>query len=74
MPEFVVIDRFEGDWAVLERADLSIVTVALAAVPPGTREGEVLRLDGDGSLHPDAEETQRRRERILDLQDSLFED
>ena len=74
MTEFVTIDRFEGDWAVLERADLSTVAVTRSQLPAEAREGEVLRLNPDGSFEMDTEETQRRRERILHLQNSLFDE
>ncbi len=60
----IVVDRIEGELAVLE-LDGQSVTVPVALLPPGTREGDVLRLvvdpDATHAQHTDAE---RRLERL----------
>ncbi len=61
MPEWIVIDRLEGDIAVCEYPGGDIRTLPLEALPEHTREGDCLRLEGDRLLH-DPDETCRRRE------------
>ncbi|HEX5166698.1 MAG TPA: DUF3006 domain-containing protein [Thermomicrobiales bacterium] len=56
--------------AVLIDDDGSQLVLPLALLPEGTRVGDVLNL----SLAPDADETQRRRKRVKDLQKKLFGD
>ena len=60
-----VIDRFEGNWAVLENTQtLEIKKHAREDLPPGVSEGAALRLNADGSFGYDKAETAARRERI----------
>ena len=39
----VIIDRFEGDFAVVELPDLSMVNLPIALVP-GAKEGDVVKI------------------------------
>jgi hypothetical protein len=62
------LDRFEGDWAVLlleEEAKEFLIPRSL--LPPGTGEGEVLKL----RLERDRSETRSRREEIERLREEL---
>ena len=57
----VTIDRFEGEIAVLLVCDEeTVVNVHRSDLPPGARQGDVLRLEAT----VDYEETKRRREAV----------
>ena len=71
--EYLSVDRIENDTAVCERDDMSVVELALSALPQGTKEGSVLKVEnGIYSLYESEEK--RRRKRILELQNMLFSD
>lgn len=54
-----VIDRFEGDLAVLEEESGAMRDIPRARLPQDVRQGDVL-IEQNGSLHVDTAETQRR--------------
>ncbi|WP_216322776.1 DUF3006 domain-containing protein [Deinococcus aestuarii] len=59
-----VVDGLEGHLARVELEDGEIVDMALASLPRGVKEGDVLRVvveGGDFSLELDPAETARRR-------------
>lgn len=68
---FYAIDRFEGEFAVLQDDDERSYTVARADLPAGARQGDVLFRRGDGGYAAAPEETQARRERIRRLEERL---
>jgi len=43
----VTIDRFEGDFAVCEKADRSMMNIKRNRLPSNAREGDVLLIKGD---------------------------
>lgn len=59
----VIIDRFEGDFAVVELEDLSTVNLPKVLVP-GSKEGDIVTIE--------VSEDKQRHERIEKLADSLF--
>ena len=67
------IDRFEGDWAVVELEDREFVDISIDLYPDA-KEGSVILIDGDGKVIASAQETDEQRERINELMDRLFED
>jgi hypothetical protein len=72
-----VIDRFEGDFAILFISDgKKHLDVPRKSLPEGSREGTWLQveLDGDTLLHVqlDPEETARVRERIAEKRAKLM--
>ncbi len=71
--ETLIIDRFEGDLAVCEREDCSMVAIEISRLPKGVRPGNILKIENDGTIRLDAEEELRRREMIYKMQESLFE-
>ncbi len=71
--ETLIIDRFEGDLAVCEREDCSMVAIEKTRLPKGVRPGNILKIEDDGTIRLDAEEELRRREMIYKMQESLFE-
>ena len=71
--ETLIIDRFEGDLAVCEREDCSMVAIEKSRLPKGVRPCNILKIEDDGTIRLDAEEELRRREMIYKMQESLFE-
>ncbi len=69
--ERYIIDRFEGDFAVLESENGGTVDV-LKSELPDAREGDVITLE-NGFYKVDKEETQRRQELIAEKMRKLFE-
>jgi len=61
----LIIDRFEGDFAVVE-TDNGFINIPKTDVPADAKEGDVLLL----SLSKD--ETEARKKRIDGMMDSLF--
>jgi len=63
----LIIDRFEGDFAVVETSN-GIVNIPRTDMPPAAREGDVLVLDLDKTG------TEARKERINGMMNKLFKD
>lgn len=68
----IVIDRFEGDFAVCEYPDGRMKNILLVDLPINAREGEVL-VESGGEYVLDSVETESRRERIKQKADKLFD-
>lgn len=64
----LIIDRFEGDFAVCETEALEFVNLPKAALPSGVKEGDVI------AISIDKLETDKRKEKIEGLMNSLFKD
>lgn len=64
-----IIDRFEGDWAILE-VDRVTFNIPKVLLPEGAREGDVVEID----ISINEKATARRRQRISELADDLFEE
>mgnify|MGYP003318288555 CR=1 FL=1 len=67
MKKFIV-DRIEGDKAVLECENGDMVNLELKALPKNIKEGDVI------SYFLNSDETKARKEKIKNLMNSLFED
>ena len=72
MKKFIV-DRFEGNKAVLECENGETAVFERKALPKNIKEGDVLRFE-NGSCYLNAEETADRKKRINKLMQSLFGD
>ena len=68
----MIIDRFEGGFAVCELDNGEMADIPRERLPADAKEGSVLK-EIDGALVLDAGEAERRRARIRALEDSLFE-
>ena len=64
----VTIDRFEGEYAVVEIDDGSFANLPLALVPTGADEGSVI------SITLDTAAAESRRKEVGRLMDKLFEE
>ncbi|NLY44259.1 MAG: DUF3006 domain-containing protein [Clostridiaceae bacterium] len=62
----VIIDRFEGEYAVVELEDKTMVNLPKVLVP-GARDGDVIRIEID------VEETKKRKNQIEQLIDKMWE-
>ncbi len=64
----LIIDRFEGEYAVCETQSLEFVNIPKKALPENAKEGDVLTVAIDGG------ETESRKKKIDGLMNSLFSD
>lgn len=69
----LVIDRFEGKYAICEGEEQRYFAIELQELPEDVSPGSVLEITEEGELVLNEEETQRRRQRILEKQRSAFE-
>ncbi len=67
----IIVDRFEGAYAVCEMDDQSMQTIPLAELPSGIKEGDVLTVV-DGEYVRDVQQTKERTERIAQKMNRLF--
>ena len=67
----LIVDRIEEGIAVLEKEDFTHIHINLSELPEGTKEGSVLSFDGTTYV-PDSDEEERRRQRILEMQNMIF--
>ena len=63
----LIIDRFEGDFAVIETSD-GMVSIPVPDIPKDCKEGDVLVLAVDSSA------AKKRKKRVDGLMNDLFSD
>lgn len=68
----LVIDRFEGEYALCESEGQEYFAIETSRLPLGAKAGCVLVLSERGELSLDMEETERRRQRIAEKQRRAF--
>jgi hypothetical protein len=68
----VIIDRFEGYYAVCEKADRTMIDIKRIDIPSESKEGDVLYIDNN-VITIDIEETKKRRKEIEKLTKDLWE-
>lgn len=74
----VIIDRFEGGYAVAEPVSgKEFIDLPISALPSGVKEGDIIniKLSSDNkiiSAEIDKDETENRQERIKDLINQVF--
>lgn len=69
----VVVDRIEGQFAVVELPDRTTMDVPLMELPDGTKPSDCLEYVGGKYLFK-LQETQRRKNEIKKLMDSMWND
>jgi hypothetical protein len=67
----VIIDRFEGNLAICEKPDRSMIEIPRKRLPVGVKEGDVLIIEGD-KIQIDEAETFARRKKASDLLNELW--
>ena len=68
----IILDRFEGDFAVIYEDD-ALKNIPKELVDINAKEGTVL-IKKENKYYLDEKNTAVRREKIVELQESLFED
>lgn len=68
----VVVDRFEGQYAVCEKENREMIDFEKSKLPSGVSEGDVLIIEGD-NIYIDLEETTRRKKKIEETMDDLWQ-
>ena len=68
----VTIDRFEGDFAVCEKADRTMINIKKDKLPGDAKEGDVLIIEGD-NIKVDSASTAERAKAIKSLMDKLWD-
>jgi hypothetical protein len=66
----VVIDRFEGDFAVCEKEDRTMFNIKRNKLPNNAKEGDVLIIQGD-LITINITETARRKKFAQELADNI---
>ncbi len=62
----LIVDRFEGGFAICEDEELRTVALERERLPDGAEEGSVLLLSGEGALLLDREATAARRQQLAE--------
>ncbi len=68
----VILDRFEGEYALCENEDRVMIKVRRSQIPVEAREGSFLEIGEDGCTLLN-EEQKTREEHIKTLMDDLWE-
>ncbi len=72
----VIVDRFEGEYAVCELSDkekgTTTILIEKIKLPCDVKEGDILGVENNSYVIL-KEETEKRRKKIIGLSDSLFE-
>lgn len=68
----VIIDRFEGKFAVCEKEDRTMIDIKKSKIPSIAKEGDVLSIDNDVIII-DIEKTEKKRREIENLTEDLWE-
>lgn len=67
----VIIDRFEGVYAVCEKENSEMIDIEKDRLPLDTKEGDVLIIS-EGNIRIDEIETKNREEKIKKMMDDLW--
>jgi len=69
---FFTIDRFEGNFAVLEnRTTGEMIDIPRSKISQDAKESDIIKLDNTGIYIVDHEETKKQREVMKDLMDKI---
>lgn len=66
----VIIDRFEGKYAICEKENKEMIDIETDKIPTGAKEGDVLIIAND-KIVVDKESTIERKDNIQDLFNNL---
>lgn len=67
-----VIDRFEGEYAVCEKDDRTMIKLKKSEIPFSAKEGDVLIIEV-GNIILDKEETEKRKREIERLTEDMWQ-
>ena len=68
----MIIDRFEGLYAVCEKEDRTMIDIKRITLPYQAKEGDVLIINSN-TITIDINETEKRRKEIQKLTEDLWE-
>ena len=68
----VILDRFEGDFAVCEKKDRTMLNVKRDKLPPEAKEGDILNINDD-IITVDPAATNKRKNTVNKLFADLFQ-
>jgi len=68
----VIIDRFEGNFAVCEKEDRSMIDIDKSRIPVGAKEGDILYME-DNKISIDNKVTSNRKKHIEEITKDLWE-
>jgi hypothetical protein len=63
----LIVDRFEGPWAILETSDGATINFPSSLLPAAAKEGDVLKIE----ISLDEETSRERRQRIQQTLEDL---
>jgi len=66
----LIIDRFEGDWAIIETENRHTFNLPRFVLPPGIKEGDVISIQ----VGIDLVATKERAEKSKRMLDNLFDE
>lgn len=66
-----IIDRFEGNFAVVEIQNKEMINIEKIRLPKGAKEGDVLNIGEEITI--DYKETEKRKKEIEKMVEDLFE-
>jgi len=67
-----IVDRFEGEYAVIELEDQKLMNLLIKDLPKDIKDGQTIEIDGKNIII-DYDETNNRKKRINKLMDDLFQ-
>ena len=68
----VIIDRFEGKYAICEKDDRTTINIEITKLHAGAKEGDIVVL-GDERISIDTSAIQERKNRLKKIMDELWE-
>lgn len=68
----LIIDRFEGNYAICEDEERGIFAIEIVELPKGIKEGSLLNISDSGIISIDKKKTDDRREKIKNMQKDLW--
>ncbi|HBW33883.1 MAG TPA: DUF3006 domain-containing protein [Desulfosporosinus sp.] len=66
----LIIDRFEGDWAIIETENRDTFNLPRIVLPPGIKEGDVISIHVGIDVVATKERTEKSKHRL----DNLFDE
>lgn len=68
-----IVDRIEGDYAVCECEDGTMVNILLKQLPSGVKESSIINLENNLYRIESEKNIEAIRKKNIDLQNNLFE-
>ena len=68
----VIIDRFEGNYAVCEKEDRAMIDISREKLPAGVKEGDVLDIVNE-KISINIQETEKRKKEREELAKGIWE-